>query len=108
LEEDLKNEKKTGFDDGAYVVVRTNSAGVFAGNLESREGSEAVLVNVRRLWYWDGAASLSQIALLGVSKPKSCKFSVAAPRELLLNVIEILETTPEAESNLKAVPEWRV
>ena len=103
----MKN-KPTGFDDAAYVVVRTNSAGVFAGNLESREGNEAVLTNVRRLWYWDGAASLSQIALLGVSKPKNCKFSVAAPRELLLNVIEILETTPEAESNLKEVPEWRV
>ena len=104
----MKNKSTTGFGDAAYVVVRTNSAGVFAGHLESREGDEAILTNVRRLWYWDGAASLSQIALLGVSKPDKCKFSVAAPRELLLNVIEILETTPEAESNLKEVPEWRV
>lgn len=101
-------QKNTGFSDGAYVVVRTYSAGVFAGNLEARDGSEVVLVNARRLWYWDGAASLSQIALLGVSKPKSCKFSVAVTRELLLNAIEILETTPAAEENLKAVPEWRV
>lgn len=102
----MKNQK-TGFSDGSYVVVRTNSAGVFAGNLESREGDEAILVNVRRLWYWDGAASLSQIALLGVSKPKNCKFSVAVTRQLILGVLEILETTPEAENNLKAVPEWR-
>ncbi len=101
-------KKSNGFSDGAFVVVRTNSAGVFAGNLESREGDEAVLVNARRLWYWDGAASLSQVALLGVSKPKSCKFSVTVPRELLLGVIEILEATPAAEENLKAVPEWRV
>lgn len=98
----------TGFNDGAYVVVRTNSAGVFAGNLESREGDEVILTTARRLWYWDGAASLSQIALLGVSKPENCKFSVAVTRELLLGVIEVLETTPEAESNLKQVSEWRV
>jgi len=43
-----------------YVLVRTQSAGVFAGELESRNGQEVVLLNARRIWYWDGAASLSQ------------------------------------------------
>jgi hypothetical protein len=59
-------EKKT---DQPYVIVRTYSAGAFAANLVSRDGKEAKLANARRLWYWDGAASLSQIAVSGVSKP---------------------------------------
>jgi hypothetical protein len=42
-----------------YVIVRTHSAGVFAGNLIKRSGQEVELANVRRLWYWKGAASLS-------------------------------------------------
>ena len=42
-----------------YVIVRTYSAGVFAGELESKNGQEVVLRNARRIWYWSGAASLS-------------------------------------------------
>ena len=63
-----------------YVIVRTYSAGVFAGTMESRNGQEVVLTNARRLWYWSGAASLSQLAVSGTSKPSECKFPVAVPR----------------------------
>ena len=38
---------------GDYVIVRTCSAGVFAGTLASRIGQEVTLKNARRLWYWD-------------------------------------------------------
>jgi hypothetical protein len=92
---------------GKYVIARTQSAGVFAGNLESRVGQEAVLTDARRLWYWAGAASLSQMAVSGTSRPKNCKFPVAVPRVELLQVIEILDVTAEAESSIKAVPEWK-
>ena len=44
-----------------YVIIRTYSAGVFAGYLEKRNGQEVVLRKARRIWYWDGAASLSQL-----------------------------------------------
>lgn len=46
-----------------YVIVRTYTAGAFAGELESRNGREVVLLNARRIWYWSGAASLSQLAM---------------------------------------------
>ena len=54
-----------------YFIVRTYSAGVFAGEIESRNGKEVVMRNARRLWYWDGAASLSQLAMEGVSEPEN-------------------------------------
>lgn len=57
-----------------YVIVRTYSAGVFAGELESRTGQEVVLRNARRIWYWSGAASLSQLAMEGTKDPANCKF----------------------------------
>ena len=63
-----------------YVIVRTYSAGVFAGELESRKGQEVVMRNARRLWYWDGAASLSQLAMEGTSKPQNCKFPCEVDR----------------------------
>ena len=89
-----------------YVIVRTYSAGVFAGELESRKGREVVLLNARRLWYWSGAASLSELAVRGTSKPSECKFPVAVPRVELLEVIEIIDVTDEARANIDGVPVW--
>lgn len=90
-----------------YVIARTQSAGVFAGNLESRTGQEVVLSDARRLWYWAGASSLSQLAVSGTSRPKDCKFPVAVPHCELLQVIEILDVSPAGEASIKAVPIWQ-
>ena len=92
---------------GKYVIVRTYSAGVFAGTLVSRDGKEVQLADARRLWYWAGAASLSQLAVSGTSKPKECKFPVAVPSVTLTESIEILDVTPVAETSIKAVPVWQ-
>lgn len=89
-----------------YVICRTYSAGVFAGFLESRKGKEVTLTNARRLWYWAGAASLSQLAVTGTSNPSSCKFPVAVPRVQLTEAIEILDVTPAAKKSIEAVPVW--
>jgi hypothetical protein len=91
---------------GKYVICRTYSAGVFAGNLASRKGQEVVLTNARRIWYWKGAASLSQLAQEGTSDPAACKFPQPVDRVELLQAIEILDVTPEAEKSIKGVPVW--
>lgn len=89
------------------VIVRTQSAGVFAGVLKSRKGSEAVVSNARRLWYWSGAASLSQLAVDGTINPSGCKFPVAVPEVTLLGVIEILPLSDKAEASINSVPVWK-
>ena len=89
-----------------YVIVRTTAAGVFVGEMVSREGDVVILSNARRLWYWEGAASLSQMAMTGTSKPKQCKFPVPVTMVTLLGVIEILAVTPAARKSIEAVPVW--
>jgi len=89
-----------------YVVVRTYSAGVFAGELVSRSGQEVKLTKARRLWYWNGAASLSQLALEGVTKPNDCKFAVPVD-VVLTQAIEILSTTPKSRKCIEGIPVWR-
>lgn len=89
-----------------YVIARTYSAGVFAGFLESRKGQELVLSTARRIYYWKGAASLSQLAVDGTSEPSECKFPVAVPRVELLQGIEILDVTPKAKKSIEGVPVW--
>jgi hypothetical protein len=90
-----------------YVIVRTYSAGVFAGELVARKGQEVELKNARRLWYWKGAASLSQLAVEGTSCPTECKFPCEVPRVELMQAIEILDVTREAQKSIKEVPIWR-
>ena len=93
---------------GKYCMVRTYSAGVFAGTLVERNGKEALLSNARRIWYWDGAASLSQLAQSGTSKPEHCKFPEPVDEVLLTEVIEIIPITDKARASIEAVPVWRV
>lgn len=90
-----------------YVIVRTYSAGVHAGYLESLDGKEATLKNSRRLWYWDGAASLSQLAVDGVSKPENCKFAVTLPLLILTEAIEIIPCTEKAKVCIEGIKEWK-
>lgn len=91
---------------GKHVIVRTYSAGVFAGVLKSKDGKEVGMTDARRLWYWDGAASLSQLAVDGVSKPKTCKFPAPVAEILLTEAIEIIPTTDAAKKSIDAVQVW--
>lgn len=95
------------FNGMEYKIVRTYSAGVFAGYLESRNGQDVILRKVRRLWYWDGAASLSQLAEEGVSKPQNCKFPQEVDKIELLNVIEILDCSEKAKKSIDNVKIWK-
>ena len=90
-----------------YVIVRTYSAGVFAGFLEKRDGQEVVMRQARRIWYWDGAASLSQLATEGTSKPQNCKFPCAVDRVELLQAIEIINCTEKAKKSIGEVSIWK-
>ena len=90
-----------------YVMVRTYSAGVFAGYLKSRKGQEVELTTARRIWYWDGAASLSQLAQSGTSKPDKCKFPEPVDSVILTQAIEIIPISSVAQKSIEGVPVWR-
>lgn len=90
-----------------YCMVRTYSAGVFAGYIESRDGKEVVLRDARRIWYWAGAASLSQLAMEGTSKPDECKFPCTVDKVILTEVIEIIPITDKARESIEGVEVWQ-
>ncbi|HEY5234873.1 MAG TPA: hypothetical protein VIJ14_01745 [Rhabdochlamydiaceae bacterium] len=92
--------------DKKYQIVRSKYAGVFAGYIDHRDGSTVIMSDARRLWYWKGASSLSQLAMEGVKCPLECKFPIAVNRVEILEVIEILDTTTEAEESIRGVPLW--
>ena len=91
---------------GTYVIVRTYTAGVFAGTLTKKEGKEVELKNARRIWYWEGAASLSQLSQEGTSEPNKCKFPCEVDRVILTEAIEILSVTEKAKLSIIGVKVW--
>jgi len=94
------------------VLIRSYAAGVHFGLLKSEKFTESgkvvVLASTRRVWYWDGAASLSQISKDGVANPQKCKFSVILEENEIVNVIETIPLTEKAFYNLKNVPVWKI
>ena len=89
------------------VIIRADRAGVFFGTLKEKNGSEVTLTNVRRLWYWDGAASISQMAVDGVANPDDCKFTVTVPEAVVLGVIEIIPCADKAIKSIEGVKAWK-
>ncbi len=94
-----KNEKE-------YVMIRTYSAGVFVGYLESRKGKEVVLRHARRIYYWEGAATISELAQRGTSKPEKCMFPCEVDKITLTEAIEIIPITNEAKKTIDSVKIW--
>lgn len=102
------NVRAEELDGMPFQIIRTYSAGVFAGYVEKREGKEVTIRNAIRIWYWDGAASLSQLAVDGTCKPENCKFAVPVDKILVTEAIEILDVTEKARISIQDVKSWKI
>jgi hypothetical protein len=89
-----------------YVIVRCRNAGVHAGEYVAHINQEVTLQNSRRIWYWSGAASLSELAVRGAKNVSHCKFAPLVSNIILLDACEIITCTPEAEKMIRLCPEW--
>jgi hypothetical protein len=87
-------------------IVRTDRAGVFFTEIESRNGSEVELRNARRIYYWKGANTCSQIAVDGVANDS--QLTVSVPSMTVLGVIEVIPCSDKATACMDAIPEWRI
>jgi len=80
-----------------YAIVRSYSAGVFAGYVNESKivNRQTKIFNARRIWHWEGAASLSQLSQEGTSKPQNCKFPMEVPEVILTDICEIIPASKD-------------
>lgn len=97
----MENKKK--------FILRSPDAGVFYGEMENEitESRIVKLTNARQIWYWEGAATLMQLAKYGTTKPQKCKFTVTVDEITICNVSEIIPCTEEAIKSIDSVIEWK-
>lgn len=87
-------------------IVRCDCAGVFYGEIEKIDGSTVQMRNVRKVWYWDGANAVEELAVNGTTEPGNCKFTVTVSSMTVLQAIQIIPCTDKAMASLDGVKEW--
>jgi len=93
--------------ENQYYIVRTNRAGVFFGKIKEHNKDEVVMAEVRKLWHWDGACAVEQLAIDGTKKPYNCKFTVVVPEMAIAEPIQIIPCTEKATKSLSGVDVWQ-
>lgn len=91
---------------GKKCIVRCDRSGVFFGTIAEMEGQRARIANVRNIWWWEGAASVMQLASEGTKTPNECKFTVTVSEIVVTDVIQVIPCTDESIANLEAVKSW--
>ena len=94
---------------GKICIVRTFSAGVHVGevaavdNKAGGQGSDVYLKNARRIWKWEGAFTLSEVATKGIKS--SSRVALEIPEIYLTGVNEFIPTTKEARKTYEVCNE---
>jgi hypothetical protein len=92
-------------------VIRSYAAGVFVGYVKEKScednGVNITLLHAKRIYYWSGACSLTQLAMEGVKDPANCKITEPISSQYIANVIEILPMTEKASKNIDEVKTWK-
>ncbi len=97
------------FKPNQFYIIRADKAGVFMGKIKHMEGKNVVCTNLRRLYYWQGALDVTQIAIHGVYG-SSCKFSVQmgdSDESTIFDVIEHHPASEKAITSINNVKEWK-
>ena len=85
------------------VIVRTYSAGVHYGHLVSRTGKEVKLTGSRRIHYWTGALSCSELATRGPGAGSRIGDPISVT---LTEAIEIIDCATIAAQAIESFARW--
>lgn len=91
---------------GRYCLVRSRDAGVFVGTVVGVKGSVVEMASARRVWYWAGAATLSELAQRGTSNPQECKWPAPVDSIAVRGWCEIIPVSAAALATYGKVPVW--
>ena len=93
--------------ENKFYIVRATNAGVFFGKIKERSQGEVTMTDVRKLWYWDGACAVEQLAINGTKNPDNCKFTVEVEAMTIAHPIQIIPCTDKAVASINGVKEWK-
>lgn len=100
------NAKAESVDGLEYCLIRCYAAGVHIGFVKKHNGENVILLNSRRLFYWTGACSVTQVSIDGVDV-KLSKIAMVLPEVRLTGVAEVIPMSRKAADIILGAPVWK-
>lgn len=93
---------------GDICIFRGEKSGVFYGELVRQHGTMAQIKNCRKIFYWEGANCLEQVAREGVRSPDDCKITMVVDTIEIFDLCQLLRCSDQAIECIDAIKEWKV
>lgn len=90
---------------GKAIIARIDKAGVFHGILDYKDADITRMTDVRRIYYWQGPLSVTDMACNGINSGKVTLPAAAVEFETK-NVVELVLASDEATARIKAIKPW--
>ena len=88
------------------IIARIDKAGVFHGRLDYIDEQIIRLKDVRRIYQWNGALSVTDMAVNGITGGK-VTIPVSTVEFISNNIIELNECSDEATEAIIAITPWK-
>lgn len=88
------------------VIARIDRAGVFHGTLDYIDNEIIRLKDARRIYYWNGALSVTDIAAKGITGGK-VTIPVTTVEFISNKIVELNECSDEANKSIEAIMSWK-
>jgi hypothetical protein len=91
---------------GKKIIARIDRAGVFHGTLDHIDNDIMRLKDARRIYYWNGALSVTDMAANGITGGK-VTVPVTTVEFMSDKIVELNECSEEASKSIEAIKPWK-
>lgn len=88
------------------IIARIDRAGVFHGTLDYIDGEIIRLKDCRRIYYWNGALSVTDMAVNGLTGGK-ISAPVSTVEFMSAKIVELNECSDDASRSIEAIKVWK-
>lgn len=88
------------------IIARIDRAGVFHGTLDHIDNDILRLKDARRIYYWEGALSVTDMASQGLTSGK-ISAPVSTVEFMREKIVELNECSAEASTSIEAIKVWK-
>ena len=88
------------------IIARIERAGVFHGTLDYLDAEIIRMKDVRRIYSWEGALSVTDMAVNGISRGKITP-PVSVVEFMSNNIIELNKCSEKATRSIESIQTWK-
>lgn len=92
---------------GKKIIARIDRAGVFHGTLLAKDEETTTMTDVRRIYYWQGPLSVTDMSVTGVKAGSKVTLPARCVEFETAKVVELIECTAKASESIENIEPWK-